>query len=415
MKNNRRDFIRKSSSLVALSASGMGSAFLAGLGGCKKSGETAAPEWIENLNKLEWPVTEGRGTPKLCMSISGDAGKEEMRKVKQIGIDHVMSGVGRIPWKESEIRTLRERLGAGGLSLVNMMIGGFRNVIYGREGRDQEIEKVQQSLRAAGAAGLPVVEYNFYADRISEGYYAVEGRGGAGYTAFDYEPVRDLPPEPETGAHSSEELWKNLTYFLEAVIPVAEEAGVRMALHPNDPPVAVSHGSAQIMRTFDDWKRLISIVDSPSNGITYDCGVTTELGEDAVEVCRYFASRDRINHAHFRNVRVEKPYEKYTEVFPDNGQVNMFAVMVELVRNGYRFAIYPEHQRALDYDLEHPSFDGAFYPGGGGYTGLTYNIAYARAMLQAALTIHGGSTRSGYTTRISLENNKYLKVNILSI
>ena len=85
------------------------------------------------------------------------------------------------------------------------------------------------------------------------------------------------------------------------------------------------------MSTLEGWKRLIDIVKSPSNGITFDCGVTREMGEDPIEVCRYFASRDRINHVHFRNVRVVKPYERYTEVWIDEGMNNMFAVMRELV------------------------------------------------------------------------------------
>jgi mannonate dehydratase len=217
-----------------------------------------------------------------------------------------------------------------------------------------------------------------------EGYYEETGRAGAGMTAFDYAKVKDLPPLPEVGAHSLEQMWSNITYFLKAVIPVAEESGVRLALHPNDPPAPLSRGSGQIMSTLAGWKRLIDIVPSTANGITYDCGVTRELGEDPVEVSRYFGSRKRINHVHFRNVRVEKPYEKYTEVFPDEGQVDMFAVMRELVRQKYTGPIYPEHPRALDYDREHPEFK-TFYPGGGGYAGLVYNVAYARAMLQAAL------------------------------
>ncbi len=100
------------------------------------------------------------------------------------------------------------------------------------------------------------------------------------------------------------------------------------------------------------WKKLISIVDSPSNGITFDCGVTREMGEDPVEVCRYFASRDRINHVHFRNVLVIKPYERYREVWIDEGLNNMFAIMKELVKNKYSHEIYPEHPRRLDYDSE---------------------------------------------------------------
>jgi mannonate dehydratase len=139
------------------------------------------------------------------------------------------------------------------------------------------------------------------------------------------------------------------------------------------------------MGTVAGWKRLIEIVPSPANGITYDCGVTREMGEDPVEVCRYFAGRGRINHVHFRNVRVQKPYEKYTEVFPDDGEVDMFAVMKELVRHKYAGTIYPEHPRALDYDRQQPNFRSG-YPGGGGYTGIAYNVAYAKAMLQAALS-----------------------------
>ena len=165
--------------------------------------------------------------------------------------------------------------------------------------------------------------------------------------------MKDLPAKPAIGNLTASQLWSNLTYFLKAVIPVAEKAGVRMALHPNDPPVPVSHGSAQIMATLEDWKRLISIVDSPSNGITFDCGVTREMGEDPVTVCDWFGKRDRINHVHYRNVLVEKSYVKYAEVFLDEGQVNMFDVMKTLVGMN-KHGSYPEHPRALDYDREHP-------------------------------------------------------------
>jgi mannonate dehydratase len=157
---------------------------------------------------------------------------------------------------------------------------------------------------------------------------------------------------------------------------------VRLALHPNDPPAPLSRGSEQIMATIDGWKKLIAIVDSPANGITFDCGVTREMGGDPVEVCRYFGSRDRINHVHFRNVLVQKPYERYTEVFIDEGENDMFAVMRELVRLKYSRLIYPEHPRAIDYDRERGIMNQ--YPGGGGYAGLAFNVGYTRAMMQAA-------------------------------
>jgi mannonate dehydratase len=336
--------------------------------------------------------SEGPDTPKICLEMgvgrlaAGGQSEAGMRRVKQLGVDHVLTGGPRIPWQESEIRSMMDTLKTGGLSLGNMMIAGFPKTLYGKPGRDEEIEKVIQSIQAAGRAGLPVIEYNFYAHRAMEGYYEETGRAGAGYTAFDYDRMRDLPPLPEEGAHTLDEMWKNITYFLKAVIPVADKSGVRMALHPNDPPAPLSRGSQQIVGTLAGWKKLIEIVPSPSNGITYDCGVTREMGEDPVEVCRYFGSRDRINHVHFRNVRVRVPKEKYAEVFLDEGEVDMFAVMKELVRQRYPRLIYPEHPRAIDFDREQPSFKGG-YPGGGGYAAFACNVGYTRAMLQAALSL----------------------------
>lgn len=329
---------------------------------------------------------EGPKTPKICAPVNGrDLTEKSMREVKQIGVNHVLTGGPRMPWDEAQLRAITDRLKSGGLTLGNMMISGFPNTLYGRPGRDEEIETFKASIEAAGKVGLPVVEYNFYAHRAIEGYYAEEGRGGAGLTAFDESRVRNLPPLPEEGAHTIDEMWDNIAYFLKAVIPTAERSNVRLALHPNDPPVAISRGSGQIMGTVEGWKHLISIVDSPANGITFDCGVTREMGEDPVEVCRYFGSRDRINHVHYRNVRVRKPYNDYTEVFIDEGENNMLAVMQELVRVGYTRLIYPEHERALDYDRDIGIHNQ--YPGGGGYAGMVYDVAYARAMLQASLIL----------------------------
>ncbi len=337
------------------------------------------------------PVANGRSgraaaraTPKICLQLSPRSlDGVDLRRVKQLGVDDVVMGGPPIPWQEGPIRSLMDSLKSGGLTLGNMMISGFPNTLYGRAGRDEEIEKVRQSIRAAGRAGLPVIEYNFYAHRATEGYYAEAGRAGAGLTAFDYARVKGLPPLPEEGAHTLDEMWSNITYFLKAVVPVADDSGVRLALHPNDPPAPISRGSQQIMGTVEGWKHLLEIVPSPANGITFDCGVTREMGQDPVEVCRYFGSRDRINHVHYRNVRVETPNEKYTEVFLDEGQVNMFAVMQELARQNYPRLIFPEHPRGLDADRELADFRSG-YPGGGAYAGYVYNVGYTRAMLQAA-------------------------------
>ena len=190
-----------------------------------------APSVATQCALRQWPIVEGPDTPKLCLGL-GDGGRvlgvqedAAIRRIQQIGVDYVLGGGPRIPWEEADLRTRIERLKAAGLTLYNLMIGGFPNTIYGRPGRDEEIEKVIKSIRAAGKAGLPVIEYNFYAHRAMEGYYEQIGRAGAGYTAFDYDRMKDLPPLPQEGAHSLEEMWGNITYFLKAVVPVAEESG----------------------------------------------------------------------------------------------------------------------------------------------------------------------------------------------
>jgi mannonate dehydratase len=327
--------------------------------------------------------------PHIALEINGKLAaapfdETGMRRIKQLGVNHVIIGGPEIPWETGQIRDLVDRLKLAGLTLGNMMIHGFPNTVYGRPGRDAEIAKIQQSIEAAGEAGVPVVEYNFYAHRLIEGYCEKPGRAGAGMTAFDFSRVKDLPPLPDEGVHTLEEMWNNITYFLKAVIPVAERAGVRLALHPNDPPAPISRGSQQIMGDLKGWKRLVEIIPSKSNGITFDCGVTRELGENPVEVCRYFGSRDRINHVHFRNVHVETPRESYEEVFLDEGQVDMFAVMKELIRQKYPRLVYPEHPRRLDADKDFAGIP-PFYPGGGSYIGYAFNVGYTRAMLQAAL------------------------------
>ena len=327
---------------------------------------------------------EGSDTPKICLGYWGTVDDDGMRRVKQIGVDHVLTGGPRIPWTEEDVRSRIDRFKAGGLTLCNMMISGFDDVIRGGPQAEAQIADVIASIRAAGKAGLPVIEYNFYANRLMEGYVEEKGRAGAGYTAYDYNVSRNLPPRDGVGTHTRAEQLERAEHFLKAIVPEAEKANVRLALHPNDPPVPLSRGSEQIMATFAHWKQYLDLVKSPCNGMTFDCGVTREMGEDPVAVCRYLGERDCINHVHYRNVVVRKPYVDYTEVFLDTGQVDMFAVMRELVRQKYPRAIYPEHPRAIDVDRAAGPIRSQ-YPGGGGFAGEIYNVAYTRAMLQAAL------------------------------
>ena len=337
------------------------------------------------IMSTDWPPASDHAVPNLCLYGSGNMDEAAARRLQQIGVTHITAGFGRMPWTAERIRAQIDRLAAIGIHQTHTYYGGMPSAIFGRPERDRDIELFIQSVRAAGEAGLEILEYDWYANRLMEGYIEELGRGGAGLTAYDYDLSKDLPPREDIGAHTKAELWANMEYFLKAVVPVAEEAGVRLAVHPNDPPVPLSRGSEQILATFEDWKHLVEVVPSPSNGITYDCGVCRELGKDPVEVCRWLGERDVINHVHFRNVIVRTPRTQYTEVFLDEGEVDLFNVMRELVRQKYPRLILPEHPRALDVDRENGINNQ--YPGGGDYSGFVYNVAYTRAMLQAALTL----------------------------
>lgn len=379
MKNNRRNFIKTTTALAA-------SISVTGLSGCSGPGNKEPVKKEEKI--VQWPVVEGPNTPKIIMGSGRNADEKQIQNLNQMGVSYVMMGGPQIPWKEEDLRSTIDKHKAQGITVFNMFIGGFPNCIYGREGRDEEIAKVKESIINAGKVGLPVIEYDWYIDRLEEGYYAKEGRGGSGVTAYDYEPVKNLPPRPEIGTYTAEQVWDNITYFVKAIIPVAEQAGVRIALHPNDPPAAISHGSPQIMASYEGWKRYLDIVRSPANGMTFDPGVCKEMGLDPVEVLNYMGSRDQINHAHYRNVITHIPHDSYEEVFFDVGEVNMFAVMKAFFDVGYTRGIYPEHPRFFTRDTEFPGYvAGRGYPGGGGNTGWIYNVAYTRAMMQAVQSL----------------------------
>jgi len=339
-----------------------------------------------------YPVTfrgmpgDGPGRPRLCLGAPANPDDGQLRRLKQIGVAHVLMGGPAAPWKEDELKARMDRFKAGGIEIINMMIGGFNDVIWGGPKAEEQTANVVESIKVAGKLGLPVIEYNFYAHRLTEGYKLEEGRAGAGYTAYDYTLSKDLPPREGVGTHTRAQQLERAQRFLKTIVPVAEKANVRLALHPNDPPVPLSRGSEQIMASVEQWKTYLKLVESPFNGMTFDCGVTREMGEDPVKVCRYLSERDCINHVHFRNVVVRTPYVDYTEVFLDDGQVDLFGVMRELVKAKYPRGIYPEHPRLIDMDREYGKFQNQ-YPGGGGFAGEIYNVGYARAMLQAALTL----------------------------
>ena len=278
--------------------------------------------------------------------------------------------VPSLAWSAEEFGRICERVRAFDLEPMSTSLGIPASILMGTPEMDTDLQAICGAVQAAGDAGIGVVNYTFTALRASEGYRLREGggRGAAGLRDFDYERIRDLPALPTIGAHSAAEMWERLTRFLQTVIPVAEKAGVRLAVHPSDPPVPVFREVAQPLADFESMKRLIEVVDSPSNCIFYDTGVSTEWGEDAVEVLRYFGSRQRIAAVHFRNVIVEEPRYRYVETFVDEGDCEAAACMAAFKEVGYDGWIDPDHSPGIIDDGPELRL------------GYTYAIGYIRAL-----------------------------------
>jgi mannonate dehydratase len=258
------------------------------------------------------------------------------------------------PWDEAEVQRVIERVSNYGFSIEGARLGLSGNIVMGRDGREADAEISRHNIELAGKLGLGVLNYNFTALRASEGYGALpgEGRGGATLRDFDYDRIKDLPPLESVGTHSMEAMWERYHWFLEQVLPTAEASGVKLAAHPNDPPVPVYRGVAQPLGDYEGYAKLIDLVDSPSNCVFFDTGVTTEMGVDPVDAIRLFGSRGRIGTVHFRNVRVIEERFKYVEVFHDEGDADLAECMRAFHEVGYEGLIDPDHTPYLAGDNE---------------------------------------------------------------
>jgi mannonate dehydratase len=314
----------------------------------------------------------------------GTLAEETLRFYRQIDVEHVglptryHTRVGTRPlvpptqtgprgalgpaWDESELLRIRERIESFGLTPSEMGLPLSGNIVYGRPERDQDFGRLRDCIAMAGRLGVSVMTYSFTALRASEGYGALPGagRGGSDLRDFDHERIGDLPPLDSVGCHSLEDMWERLTVFLRETVPAAEEAGVRLAAHPNDPPIPEYRGVAQPLSDLDGLERLLDTLDSPANSLFFDTGVTTELGEDAVQAIRRFGGRDRIAIVHFRNVRVEIPRYRYVETFHDEGDCDMFGCMQAFSDVGYTGLLDPDHTPGIIGDTPDTRIGWAF-------------------------------------------------------
>jgi len=255
---------------------------------------------------------------------------------------------GERPWEKSALLRMRDGYRDYGLEVAVIEdTPPMDAILLGRPGRDEQIEWFQTQLRSMGEVGIDTVCYNWVAisdwARTSS---TVRLRGGALSSGFDEEMMRSAPPLVEPGSITPEQLWSAFEYFLKAVVPVAEEAGVKLALHPDDPPIPEVRGVPHIMISPEAFERVLSTVESDYNGITFCQGNFTLMTDDLPALIRRLGQTGRIFFAHFRDVRGTA--SNFVEVFHDEGKTDMLACMQAYQDIGFDGVMRPDHVPALD-------------------------------------------------------------------
>jgi mannonate dehydratase len=298
---------------------------------------------------------------------------ENLSFFKAIGIDYLT--VNPPPdMRDGQDQTefwvrMRKVVESHGLRLYNVGMNTWDSLTLGLPDRDQKVEAWCTMLRNLGKAGIPTLGYNFKPAGNFRTTSVPVGRGGAIYSTFDYDEFMQNPPDFPDKHIGEEQLRENLRYFLERVIPVAEEAGVRMALHPDDPPIPEPFGgAARIVSTLDDYQRVFNLLPSDCNGMLFCQGCVTEMGVNVYEAIRRIGSQNKIVYVHFRNVRGTP--QKFQEVFLDEGDVDMFRAMQTYREVGFEGPFMMDHTPHLPQDKA-------------SMAGRAYAVGYIRAMIQA--------------------------------
>ncbi len=346
--------------------------------------------------------------PGIKIGVSaGPATPENMLFLKQIGVKWVSLAPDPKNATAEAFIELREKWEAAGFHVYNIGSGAgpsgslhnMPEVTLNLPGRDQKIEEYLNYIRYLGKAGIPYSTYAHMGNGIWRSGREVTPRGYSA-AALDLSSPNArgtwagktyAEPLSHGRVYSKEEIWDNYTYFIKKVVPVAEEAGVRIGIHPDDPPQPVLAGVPRcIFSNFEGYKRAIEIANSPNIGVCLCCGSWLEggkmTGAEPVDMIRYFGPRKKLFKIHFRNVSAPLPH--FTETMIDDGYYDMSKIMRALVEVKFEGIMIPDHIPGVGSD---PSREGAQGNGGRGASGeyrpnpsLSYLLGCMNAMLIAA-------------------------------
>ena len=281
-----------------------------------------------------------------------------IRLVKQCGVNDVVGSMDwseglevpkeRLPWSMDKLATQKKRYEETGFYLAALENRPpMEKVKLGIEGRDREIEQVIELISNMGKLEIPVWCYEwmpiFNWIRTTTN---LPSRGGALVTQFRLEDVTD-PYENEYGL-TEEKLWDNLKYFLDAVVPEAESAGVKLAMHPDDPPIPLVKGTPRIMYSIDNFQQLLDLHPSEMSGIALCQGNFTLMTDDLPGAIRKFGKQQKIFFVHFRDVQGQAT--DFVETFHDDGKTDMVACMQAYKEVGYNGICRPDHVPTMGED-----------------------------------------------------------------
>lgn len=297
-----------------------------------------------------------------------------------------LAGTNLSAWELDSLRELKARVNDAGLeleALENFDPALWHDVLLDGPRKAEQLEHLKTIIRRVGEVGIPVFGYNFSLAGVwghVQGPYARGGATSVGFLGEDGPAEEPMPPGmvwnmiydtsgtmQAVGEVTHEQLWQRLTDFLEALLPVAEEAGVKLAAHPDDPPMPTIRGTPRLVYQPRMYQKLLDIKPSRANALEFCIGSLAEMTEgDIYEVVDQYSKQDAIGYVHFRNVRGTVP--TYHEVFVDEGDVNMIRVMRILKQNGYEGVLIPDHTPQLECDAPW-------------HAGMAYALGYMKAVL----------------------------------